>query len=170
MKLANYIRNVPDFPSPGVLFKDITPLLKSDEAFSYAIDLLVDHYVTDRVDAICGIESRGFLLAAPLALRLHKPLILLRKESKLPLETRQTDYELEYGTGILEIHTDAVDKGQNILIVDDLIATGGTMAAAIKLIELSGGTVAELAVLVELTEMNARETLSSYNLFSLVKY
>ncbi len=170
MKLRNYIRNIPDFPSPGVLFKDITPLLKNAEAFSYAIHLLIGHYNTERFDAICGIESRGFLLAAPLALKLHKPLILIRKQSKLPYETRQMGYELEYGTGILEIHTDALEKDQNILIVDDLIATGGTMAAAIKLIELSGGIVAGLAVLAELTELSGRQTLSDYNLFSLVRY
>ena len=169
MDLKAYIRNIPDFPKPGILFRDITPLMLAPEAFAYAIDLLEERYSGEPLDTIVGIDARGFLLAAPLALRLRKPLAPVRKEGKLPGETRAVKYALEYGTSVVEIHTDAISAGHRVLIVDDLLATGGTMAAAAKLVEDSRGTVAGVAVLVELTELNGRELLQDYDIFSLIR-
>ena len=130
MELKQYIREIPDFPRPGVLFKDITPLLKDSGAFRHAVDLLVEHYTGRPIEAIIGVEARGFLFAAPLAVRLEKPLIPVRKEGKLPFETHSVKYALEYGDASVEVHTDAIAPGQRVLIVDDVLATGGTLAAA----------------------------------------
>ena len=170
MNLKDYIRDIPDFPRPGILFRDITPLLKTSGAFQEAVDRLVQRYTPRDLDVIVGIEARGFLLAAPLAYRLGKALVPVRKEGKLPFETHSVTYELEYGPDAVEVHTDSISAGQRALIVDDLLATGGTMAAAVRLVEMTGGQVAGLAVLVELTDLKGRDRLRGYDVFSLVAY
>ena len=170
MELKDYIRDVPDFPRPGIVFKDITPLLKDATAFRNVIETFADYYEDRPVDVILGVEARGFLLAAPLAVRLEKPLVPVRKEGKLPFETHSVQYALEYGQDAVEIHTDAIAPGQRALLVDDLLATGGTLAAAASLIEATGGYVAGLAVLVELLDLRGRERLRGHDLLSLVQY
>ena len=127
MNLAHYIRDIPDFPKPGIIFKDITPLLAMPPAFQYAIDCLADHYPADEVDVVAAAEARGFLFAAPLALQLSKPLVPLRKPGKLPYRTHSFQYDLEYGSAELQVHTDGVTTGARVLLVDDVLATGGTM-------------------------------------------
>lgn len=170
MDLKDYIREIPDFPQPGILFKDITPLLKSPPAFRYTVDRLAGHYSGRGVDAVVGIDARGFLLAAPLALRLEVPLVPVRKAGKLPFETTAVRFALEYGEDALEMHTGALDPGQRVLIVDDLLATGGTLAAAASLVERNGGRVAGIAVLIELSELNGKDRLTGFDLFSLLEY
>lgn len=170
MDLKEHIRDVPDFPRPGILYRDITPLLKATSAFQHVIDLFAEEYGRATFDVVASVEARGFLFAAPLALRLGKPLVLLRKEGKLPFETLSTTFTLEYGDGVIEMHTDAIAPGQKALIVDDLLATGGTLAAAIKLVEAAGGEIAGLAVVIELADLPGRERLRGYDLFSLVQY
>ena len=170
MELKDYIRDIPDFPRPGILFRDITPLIKSPDAFRYVIDRLADHYTGWAIDVIVGVESRGFLFAAPLALRLEKSLVPVRKKGKLPFETNSVKYALEYGESTLELHKDAVSHNQRVLIVDDLLATGGTLAACSRLVEISGAQVVGTAVLIELTGQNGRSRLKGYNVLSLVQY
>ena len=142
MDLAHYIRDIPDFPKPGILFKDITPLLAEPSAFRHAIDLMAEEYKNRHIDAVAAAEARGFLFAAPLALLLQRPLVPLRKPGKLPHRTYSLKYELEYGTAELQMHIDGVAPGAQVLLVDDLLATGGTMAAGCQLIEQAGGRVA----------------------------
>jgi adenine phosphoribosyltransferase len=166
--LRSLIREIPDFPSPGILFRDITPLLKDPQAFGGVIDTLAERYEPLGLDAIVGIESRGFILGAPLAYRLRLPYIPVRKQGKLPFERMSIEYALEYGTSALEIHQDALERGQQVVIVDDLLATGGTAAAAAKLVELLGGRVREFAFLIELTELGGRPRLEGYSVFSLL--
>jgi adenine phosphoribosyltransferase len=168
--LKDYIRDVPDFPKPGILFKDITPLLQNPSAFQEANDRLADRYAHEELDAVVGIEARGFLLAAPLAYRLGKPLVPVRKKGKLPFETITVTYSLEYGTDTVEVHMDGFSMGQRVLIVDDLLATGGTMAAAARLVEKTGGRVSSIAVLVELTDLEGRARLRGYEVESLITY
>jgi len=170
MDLAQYIRDIPDFPKPGILFKDITPLLAEPRAFQHAIDLLLEHYSGKNVDAVAAAEARGFLFAAPLALRLKKPLIPLRKPGKLPYRTYSLKYDLEYGSAELHVHIDGVSSGARVLLVDDLLATGGTMQAGCQLIEKAGGKVASCAFLVELRFLNGRDRLRPYDVFSLIEY
>jgi adenine phosphoribosyltransferase len=170
MNLKEYIRDVPDFPKPGVLFKDITPLLASPPAFSYSISKLCEQYEARQIDAIAAAEARGFLIAAPMAIQLGKPLIPLRKPGKLPYTTRSFRYDLEYGTAELHVHTDAVNAKAKILLVDDVLATGGTMAAACRLIEESGGVVVGCAFLLELSFLNGRAPLKDRDCFSLISY
>ncbi len=170
MDLANYIRDIPDFPKPGILFKDITPLLADPAAFEYAVSRLAAHYLTQPIDAIAAAEARGFLFAAPLAIKLHKPFIPLRKPGKLPYKTHSFRYELEYGEAELHMHIDGVTAGARVLLVDDLLATGGTMAAAARLVEQAGGGVFGCAFLVELAFLKGREKLAGYDVFSLVTY
>lgn len=169
LDLRDYIRDIPDFPTPGILFRDITPLLKSPEAFRHAIDLFASRYREARLDAIAGIESRGFLFATPLAYELGVSMAPVRKEGKLPARTHSVSYELEYGSGTLELHVDAISRGDRVLILDDLLATGGTLAATTRLISLCGGEVAGVAVVVELTELKGRDHLGGYDIFSLLK-
>ena len=169
MDLKDYIRTIADFPKPGIQFKDITPLLKNPEAFQEAVDRVVQYCTTVTVDAIAGIDARGFLIAAPLAYYLKKPLIPVRKEGKLPFQTYKATYALEYGSDTIEIHQDAVAVGQKVLIVDDLLATGGTMAATAKLIEASGACVVAMVVLIELTDLNGKDLLEGYQLHSLIQ-
>jgi adenine phosphoribosyltransferase len=170
MDLKAFIRDVPDFPKPGVLFKDITPLLSDPAAFAFAVAKLSAHFATRKIDAIAAAEARGFLFAAPMALELRKPLIPLRKPGKLPYVTHSYKYDLEYGSAELHVHTDAVSPGANVLVVDDVLATGGTMAAACKLIERAGGTVVACAFLIELSFLKGRAPLAGRECFSLITY
>ena len=169
MQLKDYIRNIPDFPSPGIQFKDITPLLKAPDAFREAIDAFARYCDARTIDAIASVEARGFLLAAPLAYRLQKPLIPVRKAGKLPFDTHKITYSLEYGADAVEIHQDAVADGQRVLIVDDLLATGGTLAATTRLVETAGARVDSLLVLVELIDLNGRAALEGYDVHSLIQ-
>jgi adenine phosphoribosyltransferase len=170
MDLKALIRDIPDFPKPGVLFKDITPLLADPGAFSYAVAKLAAHYAARRIDTVAAAEARGFLFAAPLALELYKPLVPLRKPGKLPYQTHSARYDLEYGSAELHVHIDGVSPGASVLLVDDVLATGGTMAAACQLIEKAGGTVAGCAFLLELGFLNGRAPLAGYDVFSLITY
>jgi adenine phosphoribosyltransferase len=170
MNLADYIRDIPDFPKPGILFKDITPLLADSRAFQHSIQMMASHYQGQQVDAIAAAEARGFLFAAPLALSMNKPLIPLRKPGKLPYQTHCYQYELEYGSAELHVHIDAVVPGAHVLIVDDLLATGGTLKAGCQLVEKAGGVVAGCAVLVELGFLKGRDFLRPYEVFSLIRY
>ncbi len=170
MDLAAYIRDVPDFPKPGILYKDITPLLASPPAFERSIRALCDHYQGRRVDAIATAEARGFLFAAPMALRLQLPLVPLRKPGKLPYHTHSLKYDLEYGSAELHVHTDGIVEGQHVLLVDDVLATGGTLRAGCHLVEKAGGKVVGCAVLVELGFLKGRGFLKPYEVFSLIQF
>ena len=170
MDLKQYIRDIPDFPVEGILFRDITPLMQEPTAFRYVIDRMAEYYEGQDIDVILGIEARGFLIGAPLAYRLGKPFVPIRKEGKLPYETRSMKYALEYGQNVVEVHTDAVSKGQRAIILDDLLATGGTMAAGAELVESMGGEVAGLGAVIELIDLDGRERLSGYGVYSLVQY
>ena len=163
------IRDIHDFPKPGIVFKDITPLLSDGALFRKTIDLFAKRYEGAPVDTIVGVESRGFIIGAALAYRLHKGLCVIRKPGKLPYDTLQTTYELEYGTDTLEVHRDALAPGTQALLVDDLVATGGTAVAATTLVEQLGATVFEHACIIELGFLNPREKLDK-ELFSLVRY
>ena len=168
--LKSRIREVPDFPKPGILFYDITTLLKDKDGFKGVIDGLKNHYRNAGVDLVIGIEARGFIFAPALAYALGAGFVPIRKPKKLPWERVSVSYDLEYGTDSLEIHKDAVVHGQRVLIVDDLLATGGTAAAATRLIEQCGGKVAGVGVMVELTFLNGRKKLDGYDVFSLLQY
>jgi adenine phosphoribosyltransferase len=170
MNLASYIRDIPDFPKPGILFKDITPLLASPEAFAAAVRAMAEQVAAGQVDAIAAAEARGFLFAAPLALQLKKPLIPLRKPGKLPYKTHALQYDLEYGSAELQVHTDGVHPGARVLLVDDLLATGGTMKAGCRLIEKAGGKVVGCSVLVELAFLDGRKTLNPHPVFSVITF
>lgn len=170
MDLQAYIRDIPDFPKPGILFKDITPLLAAPAAFRHAVDALAAHYQGRPIDAVAAAEARGFIFAAPLALTLDRPFIPLRKPGKLPYKTTSHCYELEYGTAELHMHIDAVTKGMRVLLVDDLLATGGTMKAAAQLVEQCGGSVVGCAFLIELAFLNGREKMKPLEVFSLIRY
>jgi len=170
MDLGKYIRDIPDFPKPGILFKDITPLLAEPRAFLESIHLLRDHYQGQPIEAVAAAEARGFLFAAPLALLMALPLIPLRKPGKLPYRTHALQYDLEYGSAELQVHIDGVSPGARVLLVDDLLATGGTMQAGCRLIEKAGGRVAGCAFLVELAFLNGRDKLHPHSVFSLIQY
>jgi adenine phosphoribosyltransferase len=170
MDLAKYIRDIPDFPKPGILFKDITPLLAEPKAFQYAIDRLCEHYPPSKVDCVAAAEARGFLFAAPLALKMQKPLTPLRKPGKLPYRTHALQYDLEYGSAELHVHIDGVARGARVLLVDDLLATGGTMQAGCKLIEKAGGAIVGCAFLVELAFLQGRDKLRPHEVFSLITF
>jgi len=170
MDLSLYIRDIPDFPKPGILFKDITPLLADPVAFQHAIDRLAIHYDGRPIDAVAAAEARGFLFAAPLALRLRRPLVPLRKPGKLPYRTYSLKYDLEYGSAELQMHYDGISSKARVLLVDDLLATGGTMEAGARLIEQAGGAIAGFAFLVELAFLKGRERLKPHEVFSLVTY
>ena len=170
MDLELFIRDVPDFPQPGVVFKDITPLLKDAAAFRYVVDRFTEHWAGRGVEAVVGIESRGFLFGAPLAYNLGVPLVPVRKAGKLPAERMSAEYTLEYGSSQLDIHKDALSPGQHVAVVDDLIATGGTAIATAKLVELLGARVEGFAFLVELAFLGGRQRLQGYDVFSLIRY
>ena len=164
------IRDVKDFPTEGILFKDITTLLKDGASFRYVIETLAKRYTTAGIDLVVGIESRGFILAAPVAQQLGAGFVPVRKLGKLPAKTVHVEYELEYGRSALAIHEDAVQRNQRVLIVDDVLATGGTMAATIRLVEQLGGKVAGIAFLLELAFLKGRERLGGYPAESLLVY
>jgi len=168
--LKSFIRDVPDFPQPGVLFRDITPLLHDPAAYRYVIDELARRTGALSPDAIVGIESRGFLFGAPVAYRLGLPFAPVRKAGKLPAERMSVEYALEYGESQLDIHADALERGQRVVIVDDLLATGGTAAATAKLVELLGASVAAIAVVVELAFLGGRDRLRGHQIVSLLRY
>jgi adenine phosphoribosyltransferase len=168
--VRSLIREIPDFPKPGILFRDITPVLDSPEAFRAVIDRWSEDYLESDIHLIVGIESRGFLFGAPLAYKMGLPFVPVRKPGKLPGDTVSVVYELEYGTDRVEIHRDAIREGQRVLVVDDLLATGGTMEAACRLVEEVGGTVAGVACLIELTELGGREKLGGRDIAVLVSY
>lgn len=170
MDLSEKIRNVPDFPQPGIQFKDITTLLKDGKAFRVAIDRLVETYKDTPVDVVIGPEARGFVVGAPVAYVLGAGFVPIRKPGKLPAETISYGYTLEYGKNSLEIHKDAIEPGNKVLIVDDLLATGGTTMATIKMVEQLGGEIVGLAFLIELSFLNGRKVLEGYDITSLVKY
>jgi len=168
--LKEKIRVIPDFPQPGISFKDITTLLRDGEALRETVKRLAEHFKGTEVDMIVGVESRGFILGAPLAYEMGLGFTLIRKPGKLPGQVLSVEYDLEYGTDSLEIHADAFPPGTRVLVVDDLLATGGTIAAAIELIKKLSGQVVGLAFLIELAYLNGRERLSEYDIVSLVQY
>lgn len=168
--LRELIRNVPDYPKPGVVFKDITPLLKDGEAFAAVVGAIATHYREQGIDYVLGIESRGFIFGAAVATALGAGFIPVRKPGKLPHLTHRCEYALEYGTDALEIHQDAVEPGKRVLIVDDVLATGGTAAAAVELVQCTGGEVAGLAFLIELGFLKGREKIAGFDVLSLLTY
>tara|TARA_B100001123_G_scaffold34459_1_gene35735 strand:- start:14 stop:535 length:522 start_codon:yes stop_codon:yes gene_type:complete len=157
--LKQKIRTIPDFPKPGILFRDITTLLADPEAFNSVIDLFVEHFQEEQIDLVVGIESRGFIVGAPLALRLGKGFIPVRKAGKLPGPTHGVEYDLEYGTDLVEVHKDAIESGSRVLMVDDLLATGGTIEGSSKLIEKAGGIITGYAFVIELIDLKGRNRL-----------
>jgi adenine phosphoribosyltransferase len=170
LDLTTFVRDVPDFPKPGILFRDITPLLKAPEAFREVIARLADHYRDQRVDSVAAAEARGFIFAAPLALELNAGFVPVRKPGKLPFNTHTFQYELEYGADTLEIHSDGIHAGERVLLVDDLLATGGTMAACCRLTEQCGATVVGCAFVIELLALGGARRIAPYDSFSLIKY
>ena len=170
LRLEDWIRDIPDFPQKGVLFKDITPLLQNGPAFHAAIDQLAAHYAGAGIQKVVGVESRGFIFGAPLAYMLNCGFVPVRKFGKLPYKTVNVEYALEYGTNVVEIHTDAITPGERVLVVDDLLATGGTVSAAIELVEKLGGQIAGIAFLVELTFLRGRDHFKGHDVFALIKY
>lgn len=169
-KVEDYVRTIPDFPEPGVMFRDITSVLQDADGLHLAIDGMQKELEGVDFDVLVGPESRGFIFGMPLAYNLHKPFILVRKKGKLPCETVQKEYDLEYGTAVIEMHKDSIKPGQKVVIVDDLIATGGTTEAIIQLVEELGGTVAKIVYLVELEGLKGREKLKGYDVASVIKY
>lgn len=168
--LKQHIRDIPDFPKPGIMFRDITPLLASPAAFQRVVKAFADEFRAARPTAIVAAEARGFIFAAPLALELNAAFIPVRKPGKLPFETRKFHYELEYGTDVLEMHVDAIDPGQRVLVVDDLLATGGTVQACLKLAQDGGAEVVGCAFVIELGFLPGRERLHPHRVVSLVRY
>ena len=170
MNLKEKIRDIPDFPKAGIIFKDITPLLQDAAAFKYSLDQMAESYRDKQIDVVVGIESRGFIFGAPLADRLGVGFVLVRKMGKLPAETISADYALEYGTNTIEMHKDAILPGQRVLIADDLLATGGTVGATAALVEELGGVVVGLVFLIELSFLKGRDRLKEYNITALLEY
>lgn len=168
--LSKIIRNVPDYPKKGIIFKDITPLLGNPVAFRKAIDLISEQVKDKKIDAIASMEARGFIFGSVLAYKLGVKFIPMRKKGKLPYKTIRAEYELEYGKDIIEMHIDAVKKGERVLIVDDLLATGGTAVAVANLIKQAEGVVAGIAFLIELTFLKGRDKLKDFEIFSIIKY
>jgi len=164
------IRDVPDFPDPGIVFKDITPVLADPIAFSTITDMIVVHFGRGNVDKVVGIEARGFILASPVAYHFGAGFVPIRKKGKLPWESLDEEYALEYGTATLELHTDGIKPGERVLIVDDVLATGGTAQAAVSLVEQVGGTVCGVACLIELDFLHGRDKLPGQELFTLIHY
>jgi len=170
VNLKEYIRSVPNFPKPGIMFRDITPLLSHHEAFRFAIRQFADRFRDVKPTAILAAESRGFIFAAPLALELNAAFVPVRKPGKLPFEKRRFQYDLEYGSDALEMHVDAIEPGSRVLLVDDLLATGGTIEACVKLAEGSQAEVVGCAFLIELTFLKGRDRLKNHDVMSLIQY
>ena len=172
MNLKDYIRSIPNYPKKGILFRDITTLIKNEKAFSESIDQIVKRTKNYKIDKIAAIESRGFVFASAVSYVLKKPFILLRKKNKLPADTYSVDFELEYGTATIEVHKDSIDQNDSVLIIDDLIATGGTAEAAAKLIEMSGGNVSAFIFVINLFDLNGSNNLikKGYNVENLLEF
>lgn len=168
--IEEYVRCIPDFPEKGIMFRDVTSVLQDADGLHLAVDLMQDKIKDLDFDLVLGPESRGFIFGVPIAYNLRKPFIPVRKKGKLPLETVSMEYELEYGTAAIEIHKDAIKPGQKVVIVDDLIATGGTIEAIVKLVEILGGEVVGIVFLMELEGLKGREKLEGYNVESVIKY
>ncbi|MDE6830117.1 MAG: adenine phosphoribosyltransferase [Lachnospiraceae bacterium] len=169
-KIEEYVRSIPDFPEPGIIFRDVTSILQDADGLSLAVDLMQEKLKGVEFDLIVGPESRGFIFGVPIAYNLHKPFVPIRKKGKLPCETVSVEYELEYGTAQLEIHRDAIKPGQKVVIIDDLIATGGTNEAIVRLIEGLGGEVVKTVFLMELAGLNGRDKLKGYDVESVIVY
>ena len=169
-KIEDYVLSIPDFPEPGIIFRDITSVLQDADGLQLAIDSMQDCLKDIDVDVIAGTESRGFIFGVPIAYNLHKPFVPIRKKGKLPCETVEKTYDLEYGTATIEMHKDAVKKGEKVVLLDDLIATGGTMKAAAELVEELGGEVVKMLFLIELSDLNGREVLKDYDVDSVVQF
>ena len=170
MNLKDYIVDIPDFPSEGILFRDVTPLLKDPKAYQESINQLAEFVKDEKIDYILGPEARGFLFGCPLATQIGAGFVPVRKPGKLPRKTVSRKYDLEYGSNEIHVHADAIEKGKKVYIVDDLLATGGTLKAAVDIVEEMGGIVAGIGVVVELEALKGRELLEGYNVYSLVKY
>ena len=168
--LKDHVRDIPDFPSPGVVFKDITPLLADVDAFRFTVDAIADHFAGNEVHKVIGVEARGLIIAAPVAYRFGAGFIPIRKAGKLPWDIEREEYELEYGSDLLEIHRDAVRPGENVVIVDDVLATGGTAAATVRLVERLGATVLGLGFVIELAFLHGRDKLAGHDAVSLLVY
>ena len=168
--IEEYVRSIPDFPEPGIIFRDVTSILQDADGLHLAIDLMQEKLKDVDFDVVVGPESRGFIFGVPIAYNLHKPFIPIRKKGKLPCETVSVEYELEYGTATIEMHKDAIKPGQKVVIIDDLIATGGTNEAMVKMIESLGGEVVKAVFLMELAGLKGREQLSQYDVSSLIIY
>ena len=169
-RLEEYVRSIPDFPEEGIIFRDVTSVLQDADGLKLAIDTMQEKVKDLEYDVVVGPESRGFIFGTPIAYNNHKPFVLIRKKGKLPCQTVEMEYELEYGTATIEMHRDSIKPGQKVLIVDDLIATGGTTEAMIKLIELLGGEVVGIVVLIELAGLEGRKRLANYRLESAICY
>ena len=170
LQLTDYIRAVPDFPKPGILFRDITPLLHQPAAFGQAVALLAERFRQKKIDLVAAVEARGFIFAAPLALELGAGLVPIRKAGKLPCKTLSYTYDLEYGSDTLEIHADAIGRGANVLLVDDLLATGGTMEACCRMVEKAGGCVTGCGFVIELAALGGTRRIAQYEKHSLIQY
>ena len=172
MNLKDFIRSIPDYPKKGILFRDITTLIKDEKAFSEAINQIVDRSKKIKFNKIAAVESRGFVFASAISYILKKPFIMLRKKNKLPADVHSVDFELEYGTATIEVHKDSIDKGDRILIIDDLIATGGTAEAAAKLVSISGGAVAGFIFVINLFDLNGSDNLikKGYTVENLIEF
>jgi adenine phosphoribosyltransferase len=170
LKLSDYIRSIPDFPKPGILFRDITPLLADAAAFRQAVKDLADPFRSAKIDVVAAAEARGFIFAAPVALELNAALVPIRKQGKLPFQTLSHTYDLEYGSDTLQIHADAISTGARVLVVDDLLATGGTIEACCRLVEKAGGTVVGCAFLIELSGLKGAQKIAKYQTVSLIQY
>jgi adenine phosphoribosyltransferase len=168
--LVNHIRDVSDFPTPGVTFKDITPLLGDSDAFRFTIDAIADHFTGVAIDRVIGIEARGFIIAAPVAYRCGASFVPVRKAGKLPWAVAREEYTLEYGTDKLEIHRDAIHPGERVLVVDDVLATGGTASAVVRLVEGLGGQIVGLGFVIELSFLGGRKLLEGRDVMSLLRY
>ena len=169
-KIEEYVRSIPDFPEPGIIFRDVTSILQDADGLHLAIDLMQEKLAGMDFDVVVGAESRGFIFGTPIAYNLHKPFVLVRKKGKLPCETVSMEYDLEYGSATIEMHKDSIKPGQKVVIIDDLIATGGTIEAAIKLIEQLGGEVVKVVFLMELAGLKGRVRLAGYDVESVICY
>ena len=169
-KIEEYVRSIPDFPEPGIIFRDVTSVLQDADGLQLAVDSMQDCLEGVEFDVITGLESRGFIFGMPIAYNLHKPFVLVRKAGKLPCETVSRTYDLEYGSATIEMHKDSIKPGQRVVIVDDLIATGGSVEAAIKLVEELGGVVVKVVFLMELAGLKGRERLKGYDVTSVICY
>lgn len=168
--LAKYVRNIPDFPKPGILFRDVTTLIQNKDAFNASVEMLAENYKDKKIDKVVGVEARGFIFGAAVANKIGAGFVPVRKKNKLPFKRISATYELEYGTDTLEIHEDAISKGETVLIIDDLLATGGTVKAVIELVEKLKGKIQGIGFVIELFDFKGREKLKPYPVYSLIEF